>query len=219
MISKQEIRKNLEDGLPILIYDFDGREEETDMMFYAGAIDWKKIYILRKEAGGLICYATGKEEGKKLGLKFQTDMLLSSEYKQLVKLPQYGDKPAFALWVNHVNTRTGISDNDRALTISKLHEIISELKEDEKDATKRFYMEFYAPGHVPILLSRGIGERHGHTELSTTLAEYVGLEKSVVITEMLDEGKSLNKEKVMQYAKNMGFLLVEGKEILKEMIA
>jgi 3,4-dihydroxy 2-butanone 4-phosphate synthase len=42
MISKEEIRKNLKDGLPILIYDFDGREEETDMMFYAGVIDWKK---------------------------------------------------------------------------------------------------------------------------------------------------------------------------------
>ncbi|MCY0874616.1 3,4-dihydroxy-2-butanone 4-phosphate synthase [Acidianus infernus] len=219
MIPKEEIRKNLEDGLPILIYDFDGREEETDMMFYAGVIDWKKIYILRKEAGGLICYATGSEEGKKLGLKFQTDILLNSEYKQLVKLPQYGDKPAFSLWVNHVNTRTGISDNDRALTILKLHEIISELKEDEKSAVKRFYTEFYAPGHVPILLSRGIGERHGHTELSTTLAEYVGLERSVVIAEMLDEGKSLSKEKVIKYARNMGFLLIEGKEILKEVIA
>lgn len=219
MIPKEEIRKNLEDGLPILIYDFDGREEETDMMFYAGVIDWKKIYILRKEAGGLICYATGSEEGKKLGLKFQTDILLNSEYKQLVKLPQYGDKPAFSLWVNHVNTRTGISDNDRALTILKLHEIISELKEDEKSAVKRFYTEFYAPGHVPILLSRGIGERQGHTELSTTLAEYVGLERSVVIAEMLDEGKSLSKEKVIKYARNMGFLLIEGKEILKEVIA
>ncbi|MQL54717.1 3,4-dihydroxy-2-butanone-4-phosphate synthase [Acidianus ambivalens] len=219
MIPKEEIRKNLEDGLPILIYDFDGREEETDMMFYAGVIDWKKIYILRKEAGGLICYATGSEEGKKLGLKFQTDILLNSEYKQLVKLPQYGDKPAFSLWVNHVNTRTGISDNDRALTILKLHEIISELKKDEKSAVERFYTEFYAPGHVPILLSRGIGERHGHTELSTTLAEYVGLERSVVIAEMLDEGKSLSKEKVIQYARNIGFLLIEGKEILKEVIA
>jgi 3,4-dihydroxy 2-butanone 4-phosphate synthase len=218
MISKEEIRKNLEDGLPILIYDFDGREEETDMMFYAGVIDWKKIYILRKEAGGLICYATGNEEGKKLGLKFQTDILLNSEYRQLVKLPQYGDKPAFSLWVNHVNTRTGISDSDRALTILKLHEVISELKENEKDAVKRFYTEFYAPGHVPILLSRGIGKRHGHTELSTTLAEYVGLERSVVIAEMLDEGKSLSKEKVIQYARNMGFLLIEGKEILKEVI-
>jgi 3,4-dihydroxy 2-butanone 4-phosphate synthase len=35
---------------------------------------------------------------------------------------------------------------------------------------------------------------------------------------MLDEGKSLSKEKVIQYARNMGFLLIEGKEILKEVI-
>ncbi|ARM75820.1 3,4-dihydroxy-2-butanone-4-phosphate synthase [Acidianus manzaensis] len=218
MISKEELRKNLESGLPILIYDFDGREEEIDMMFYAGKIDWKKIYTLRKEAGGLICYATGNEEAKKLGLTFQTEMLSNSQYKQLVKLPQYKDEPAFSLWVNHVDTRTGISDADRALTIEKLHEIISMIKTDEKTAKDKFYQEFYAPGHVPILIARGIGKRRGHTELSTTIASYAGLEKSVVIAEMLDEKNSLKKEKALQYSRNMGFLFVEGKEILKEVI-
>ncbi|AWR97179.1 3,4-dihydroxy-2-butanone 4-phosphate synthase [Acidianus sulfidivorans JP7] len=218
MISKEEIRKNLESGLPILIYDFDGREEEIDMMFYAGKIDWKKIYTLRKEAGGLICYATGNEEAKKLGLMFQTEMLSNSEYKPLVKLPQYKDEPAFSLWVNHIETRTGISDEDRALTITKLHDVISMLKNNEKEARDTFYRDFYAPGHVPILIARGLGKRRGHTELSTSIASYVGLEKSVVIAEMLDEKRSLRKEKALQYSKNMGFLFIEGKEILKEVI-
>lgn len=219
MISKEEIRKNLESGLPVLIYDFDGREEEVDMMFYGGVIDWKKIYILRREAGGLICYATGNEEARRLGLEFQTNLLRMSPYKDLVKTPQYKDEPAFSLWVNHIRTKTGISDEDRALTISKLHEVISVLKFNEIEAKEMFYHEFYSPGHVPILVSRGIEKRRGHTELTIALAQYAGLERSVVIAEMLDEKTSMKKEKAIRYSKNMGFLFIEGKEILKEVIA
>ncbi len=73
------LRKDLESGIPLLIYDFDGREEETDMIFYAGAISWKSIYTLRKEAGGLICYATSNSEAKTLGLNFMAEELKRHE--------------------------------------------------------------------------------------------------------------------------------------------
>ena len=35
----------------------------------------------------------------------------------------YGDKPSFSISVNHRDTYTGITDYDRALTISKLASI------------------------------------------------------------------------------------------------
>ncbi|MEM4745873.1 MAG: 3,4-dihydroxy-2-butanone-4-phosphate synthase, partial [Metallosphaera sp.] len=187
MSLRSDLRKNLEAGLPLLLYDFDGREEEVDMVFYGGAVTWKSIRTLRSMAGGLICYATGKEEAEALGIPFQVDLLRSNnELAKLVKRPKYQDEPAFSVWVNHVETKTGISDEDRAITIRKLHEIIKDILKG-KQARDIFYNEFYSPGHVPILISRGIGARRGHTELSITLVEQLGLERSVVFAEMLDE--------------------------------
>lgn len=220
MASKEEIRKALESGLPVLIYDFDGREEETDMVFYGGAVNWKSIYTLRTMAGGLICYATGNREANALGLKFQTDMLRADPtYRRLVKAPSYKDEPAFSLWVNHVETRTGISDADRAKTVQELHKVVQETKTDPQSAREDFYNQFYAPGHVPVLISRDMRNRRGHTELSIALMEYLGLERSVVFAEMLDEKVSLKKEKALAFSRNNGFILVEGKEILSMVTA
>ncbi|QXJ30142.1 3,4-dihydroxy-2-butanone 4-phosphate synthase [Saccharolobus shibatae B12] len=213
------LRKDLESGIPLLIYDFDGREEETDMVFYAGAISWKSIYTLRREAGGLICYATSNSEAKTLGLNFIAEELKQHElYKKLVKKPSYGDYPAFSLWVNHINTKTGISDYDRYVTISELHKIIAKTKINPEDARREFYENFMTPGHVPILIARDIRDRRGHTELSIALLQKLGLESSAVIAEMLDEKLSMNKEKVKKIAKNLGFHFIEGKDIFKEVV-
>jgi 3,4-dihydroxy 2-butanone 4-phosphate synthase len=219
MLDKLELRKNLESGVPVLIYDFDGREEEVDMMFFGGKISWKSINILRKDAGGLICYVTSSEIGEKLGIKFMSE-IVKQLYPQLSKKPVYGDEPAFSLWVNHVNTMTGINDEDRAKTISELHKVVELIEEEreENDARLKFYNEFYSPGHVPILLSRGLRNRKGHTELTIALLNFAGLPKSGVIAEMLDDGKSMKKEKAMLYAKTHGFLFIEGKEIIKEVL-
>lgn len=217
LINKTEIRKNLESGLPILVYDFDGREEEVDMVFYAGAISWKSIYTLRTKAGGLICFVTGQKEADTLGLKFFTEQLRILGYNDLVKVTPYGDEPAFSIWVNHISTKTGISDHDRAKTIRELHEVVTLISRNELDDAKRkFYQEFYSPGHVPILISRGINKRRGHTELVSTLAELVGLERSIVIAEMLDMGRSLSKEEALKFSRSEGIIFIEGKEILKE---
>jgi 3,4-dihydroxy 2-butanone 4-phosphate synthase len=215
-MDKEYLAKRLLSGLPIMVYDFDGREEEIDMVFYGGSVSWKSIYTLRKDAGGLICYVTGKEEGQKLGLNFITDELRNyQKYSRLVKRPVYGDEPAFAMWVNHMSTRTGISDEDRAKTILELHKTIEMLQIDEKEAKEKFFNEFMAPGHVPVLLSRGLNKRRGHTELTSSLMEFLGLKKSVVIAEMLDERYSMKRQKAEIYAKNNDIPLITGKDILE----
>ncbi|AOL15992.1 3,4-dihydroxy-2-butanone 4-phosphate synthase [Sulfolobus sp. A20] len=219
MFNLSEIRKDLESGMPILIYDFDGREEETDMIFYAGAISWKSIYVLRKEAGGLICYATSYQEARTLNLEFMADYLAKHPlYYSLVKKQSYGDFPAFSLWVNHITTKTGISDYDRYVTISELHKVISLIKNNPNEAKQEFYSNFISPGHVPILIARNLSQRRGHTELTITLLDKLGLERSAVLAEMLDEKYSMNKEKAKKIADSLGFLFIEGKEILKEVL-
>jgi 3,4-dihydroxy 2-butanone 4-phosphate synthase len=212
-LSLSEIKNELLNGRPIIVYDFDGREEEADMVFYGGSVTWESINQLRKEAGGLICYVTGSQEASLLKLKFLSDEWKSHPvYSGLVKRPSYGDFPSFMIWVNHVSVTTGISDMDRAKTVRELHRVLT----DHVDDKARYFLDnFYAPGHVPILASRGLEVRRGHTELVTRLAEVLGLPRSMVIAEMLGQGKSLSREMAELYASKNNMIFLEGKDIVR----
>jgi len=164
----------LAEGKPVLIHDSADRENEVDIVYRADMITPEVIRSIRKIAGGLICFVTKYEYGKMLGLDLQSRLLKKLALEPLVKLPGYGDEPAFSLWVNHVKVKTGIRDVDRALTIRELAKVVLLLEMGQIDkARELFYSEFYSPGHVPILLGR-VGERRGHTELSLMLAEKLG---------------------------------------------
>ncbi len=212
-LSLSNIKERLLEGSPLIVYDFDGREEEADMVFYAGAVTWKSINQLRKDAGGLICYVTGKEEARTIGLNFLTEEWKTHPiYQNLIKRPSYGDYPSFTMWVNHVSVGTGISDSDRANTIRELHNLLTDHVQNKEEF---FLRNFYAPGHVPVLASRGLNERKGHTELVSHIAELVGLPRSMVIAEMLGDGKSLTRAKAKEYASRNKLIFLEGKEIIE----
>ncbi|MBU7005051.1 MAG: 3,4-dihydroxy-2-butanone-4-phosphate synthase, partial [Theionarchaea archaeon] len=51
----QRALKDLALGKPVLLYDMDGREAETDMVTSGRSITPDLVYSLRKDAGGLIC--------------------------------------------------------------------------------------------------------------------------------------------------------------------
>ena len=51
----EEAIKALGRGGVVLIYDFDSRERETDLVMAAEFMTPKHIYQLRRDAGGLIC--------------------------------------------------------------------------------------------------------------------------------------------------------------------
>lgn len=213
------VRNQLVCGKPILVFDSVEREAEVDMVFYAENIDAGRINYLRKNAGGLICYVSGSLFRETLNLPFLQEVLLREKsLKELSsRRPKYGDPPAFNVWVNHVSTHTGINDRDRALTIRSLHEVASLIyKGYLNEARERFSREFYAPGHVPILTSRGLAYRKGHTELVTALALIVGLTPSMVISEMLAEGSSLPYEDAKKFAQRGGFVLIDGVDIVIE---
>ncbi len=213
------LRDYLLSGKPILLFDSMEREAETDMVFYAGVIDYRKVSILRREAGGLICYVSGKRFREALGLEFLNEALATHpSYGKLVKKrPRYGDPPAFNIWVNHVDTYTGISDMDKALTIKNLHEVaVNIYKGFDLEAQEKFYGEFYAPGHVPVLTSRGLAQRRGHTELAVAIALITGLTPSMVIAEMLGEGTSLGRDEAYRYARRHGYIMVDGYDVVVE---
>jgi 3,4-dihydroxy 2-butanone 4-phosphate synthase len=158
------------------------------------------------------------EVSKQLNIPILGDILRTHEVCKCLmsRKPAYGEVSTFSLWVNHVNVKTGISDKDRALTIQELHRVVSLVnKRRIGEAREIFLNEFYFPGHIPILISKGLKHRKGHTELSVSLALMAGLEPSVVFAEMLDKGTSMSLAKVKKYAKEKSLRLVKGEEILE----
>lgn len=204
---------SLKSGKLIIIYDGDDREGEADMVVAAQHVNPKTIHTFRCDAGGLICLAISGSAATRLGLPFMTDVLkqvggVSADLS--CKRTAYGDKPAFSLAINHKDVFTGITDNDRALTITKFDELV---RDKNKKATD-LVSNFYSPGHIFLLIGRGIENRKGHTELSLELTKRAGLEGGIVMCEMLGRGKALAKTAAKEYSKKHDLVFVEGQEIL-----
>jgi 3,4-dihydroxy 2-butanone 4-phosphate synthase len=216
----EEAVDTLSDGKFVLVHDDKGREDEIDMVIAAEYITPENIATMRNDAGGLLCLAISNEITTKLGLTYMHDIIqsLSSINPIFSKLTYgkspYGDKPSFSITVNHRDTYTGITDIDRALTISKMAEICKKI---DSGGVEEFAKNFRTPGHVPILIaSKGLlEERHGHTELCVYLAQMSKLVPAVVICEMLDSTthRALSINKAKEYADIKGITLLEAGQL------
>lgn len=206
----EEAIKALRQGRLVMIYDGDDREAEVDFVIRADAVSAETVRWLRENAGGLLCFVTTREIGISLGLEF-----LSKYYGMRgfsTKAP-YGDEPAFMGYVNHVKTKTGVRDADKALTVKELAKVVDVALRDPEEARELFRRSFYLPGHVPVLGGR-IGERWGHTELSLILARAAGVPPALVIIEALGrhtEAMPIHEAKAM--AEILDIPLVTGEEI------
>ena len=207
-------------GKFVLVHDDKGREDEIDMVMVAEYITPEHIATMRNDAGGLLCLAISNEITTKLGLAYMHDIIqsLSSINPIFSKLTYgkspYGDKPSFSITVNHRDTYTGITDIDRALTISKMAEICKRI---DSDGVEEFAKNFRTPGHVPILIAskRLLEERRGHTELCVYLAQMSKLVPAVVICEMLDSTthRALSIDKAKEYGNINGITLLEARQL------
>jgi 3,4-dihydroxy 2-butanone 4-phosphate synthase len=202
----------------ILLYDFDEREGETDLAIRSDAVTPRHIMQMRKDGGGLICTAVHPEAAHRLGLPFASDLLDGTTFGEKTGDIPYDRKnrSSFSLWVNHRNTFTGITDNDRALTITA---IADQVKMALNGGGHNFGGEFRSPGHVPLLRAADslLDQRRGQTELSIALADMANITPSITICEMLDDisGKALSKEDAIAYANAHNLVFIEGNEILE----
>lgn len=217
--------QDLKDGRIVLIYDADGREEETDMVIASEHVTPSAIKVLRKDAGGLVCTTADIRIQKALGLPFMTELFLGmAEHYPVMKqlMPNdipYDVKSAFGITINHRRTFTGITDNDRALTITEFAALSKKALTSEDGWAKReFGKSFRAPGHVHLLNTseKILESRFGHTELATALVIMAGLVPSATVCEMMgDDGKALSKAGAMAYAKSRSMIFLEGAEIVQ----
>lgn len=207
----------LKAGRFVMVHDDKGRENEIDLVVAAEHITPAHVATMRQDAGGLLCLAIANEITARLGLVYMHDMIagmgkVNPVYSRLTEgRAAYGDKPSFSIYVNHRNTYTGITDSDRALTISEMAKICKNVNVEE------FAKNFRAPGHVPILIAAKnlLAERNGHTELCVYLMKLAGMTPAVAICEMMDSQthKALSIEKASAYAKRSGIPLVEASEL------
>ncbi len=182
---------------------------------------------MRKDAGGLICTAISKEISIKLGLPYMYDILnifgkSNQSISSITKnTSPYGDKPSFSITLNHVNTYTGITDYDRALTISSLSKVCKDFDMGIKKNNvilEEFQNNFRTPGHVPLLIaSKGLlNERIGHTEMSIFLTKIANITNITTICEMLDPSnyKALSYIDACKYAKENDIVILDSKDLL-----
>lgn len=212
-------------GSLVLVYDADGREEETDLVVASEFVTPEAIRTMRKEAGGLICVTVREDVRARLGLPFLVDVLREAgeAFPLLGAVARedmrYDRHSAFSIAVNHRDTFTGVTDRDRALTIGRLASLAREAVRRENGwAAKAFADEFRAPGHVPILnaADRLLESRRGHTELATALVTMSGLVPSATLCEMMaDDGRALSKEDAKAYARAHTLVFLEGRDIVR----
>ncbi len=206
-------------GEIVLIFDDDNRERETDMIVAGEFITPSQISRMRNDAGGLICVPLSASVADALRVPFMTDIMeaASSKYPVLTELSPtdipYDEKSAFSITVNHRKTFTGITDNDRTLTINEL------AKMAKNKQGSQFGKYFRSPGHVTLLRAAEglLLKRKGHTEMSVALAEMCGLTQVAVCCEMMDDatGDSLPTDEVEKYAEKEGLIFLSGAEVIE----
>ena len=165
--SIEEVIEDLKVGKPVIIVDDESRENEGDLVIAAEFATRETVNFIIKEARGLLCTPMLETDLLRLGIP------------QMVEKNTDNHETAFTVSVDHVDTTTGISPEERAITMQKLI--------DPKTKSE----DFRRPGHVfPLRYKEGgVLVRQGHTEASIDLCKLAGLYPAAAICEITnDEG-------------------------------
>lgn len=190
----EEIVEALKNKEIIIVTDDPSRENEGDMIMAAQFATGEKINTMASLAKGLICMPMSKEYAMKLDLP------------QMVVENTDNHETAFTVSVDHVDTTTGISAYERALTAVKLTE------EDAKPE------DFRRPGHMFPLVAKenGMFVRQGHTEATVDLLKIAGLKEVGICCEiMADDGHMMRGEEIFALAKKLNMKITTTEELIK----
>jgi 3,4-dihydroxy 2-butanone 4-phosphate synthase len=199
-------------GDPVLIHDSDDREAETDLVYPAADVTPRSVTRLRNDAGGLVCVALAGPVADAFDLPLLEETL---DHPAADGEVAYDDRSSFSISVNHRDTYTGITDEDRSRTIRALAAAAGRVPAYDVDD---FAAEFRAPGHVTLLRAApSLADRRGHTELAVALAAAADREPAAVVCEMLDDtsGEALPKSAAREYAARHDLSFVEGATLVE----
>lgn len=182
-------------GELVIVVDDEDRENEGDFIVASEKITSEIINFMTIHGRGLICIAITEKRCKELDLELMVGKNTSSHETQ------------FTVSVDaiHPEVTTGISANDRAITIKML--VDPQTKPEQLGR----------PGHIFPLKAknRGVLRRSGHTEAAVDLARLAGLYPSGVLVEIMnDDGTMARLPQLVEIAKKFDLKLVSIKDLI-----
>ncbi|WP_066187539.1 bifunctional 3,4-dihydroxy-2-butanone-4-phosphate synthase/GTP cyclohydrolase II [Gracilibacillus timonensis] len=162
----------LQQGKVIIVVDAQDRENEGDFVALADHTTPEVINFMAREGRGLICVPMAKQYAD----HFQLKQMVSHN------TDDYGTN--FTVSIDYKQTHTGISAQERALTVQKLVDPTAQAA------------DFNRPGHIFPLIAReaGVLERTGHTEAAVDLARLAGASPVSVICEVMKEDGTMARQ-------------------------
>ncbi len=178
--SIEEAIADLKQGKMIVVVDDEDRENEGDLLALAEFMTPETINFMATYGRGLICTPISQQLAQQLALP---PMVVNNTDNH---------QTAFTVSIDYIDTKTGISAYERALTIQKML------------ASQAQATDFRRPGHVFPLIAKenGVLERRGHTEATIDLAKLCQSIQAGVICEIMgDDGEMLRFDDLVKYAK------------------
>ena len=183
----EEALEDLRAGKVIICTDDPDRENEGDFICAARYATTENVNFMASYAKGLICTPMSYELAHKLNLP------------QMVSENTDNHCTAFTVSIDHVDTTTGISAEERGYTARKC--IDPETKPED----------FRRPGHMFPLVARkgGVLVRNGHTEATVDLCRLAGLEECGLCCEIMrDDGTMMRTSELWDLADRFGLKFI-----------
>ena len=174
-------------GRLIMATDDPDRENEGDLICAAEFATTENVNFMATHAKGLICTPMSAEIAARLG------------FEQMVKVNTDNHHTAFTVSVDHVDTSTGISAEERGLTCRACAD------------TAAGPADFRRPGHVFPLTARrgGVLTRNGHTEATVDLCRIAGLQECGLCCEIMrDDGTMMRTTELLEKAREWGVAVI-----------
>lgn len=175
----EEALEDLRQGKVILCTDDPDRENEGDFICAAEFATTENVNFMAKYAKGLIC------------MPMSIDMCRKLMFPQMVTTNTDNHETAFTVSIDHVDTTTGISAEERGYTARKC------VDEDARPE------DFRRPGHMFPLMAKpnGVLERNGHTEATVDLMRLAGLKECGLCCEIMrDDGTMMRTPELIELA-------------------
>lgn len=175
----EEALEDLRQGKVILCTDDPDRENEGDFICAAEFATTENVNFMAKYAKGLIC------------MPMSIDLCRKLMFPQMVATNTDNHETAFTVSIDHVDTTTGISAEERGYTARKC---VDENARPE---------DFRRPGHMFPLMAKpnGVLERNGHTEATVDLMRLAGLKECGLCCEIMrDDGTMMRTPELIELA-------------------
>lgn len=186
--------KDIKKGKIIIVVDNPNRENEGDLLMAAEKVTGEAINFMAKYGRGLIC------------MPVEEKILKDLKIGPMVEKNTDNHETAFTVAIDHLDTTTGISAFERALTIQKVLD-----KSSKPD-------DFRRPGHVFPLIAKkgGVLERNGHTEAAVDLPKLAGLKGAGVICEIMkDDGTMARTPDLIKFANEHNLKIITIKDLIE----